>query len=124
MFKTPIIISPASGGSSVSPNIQILTPVVVDSVYDLTLSDSFKYIRINDIGAVAVGIDEVANVNFTVGTVIIFEQMGAGVVSVYAKSENVTLNALDNGLSSSGQYSILQVVCVDTNIWTVIGGVP
>jgi len=57
---------------------------------------------------------------FSPGDVFCFEHTGNGAVTIVADS-GVTCNGYD-GLTSYGQYAVLTVVCVASNVFTVIAG--
>lgn len=92
------------------------------TTYTLVLADAGKYIRCENAADVTVTVPKNSSVAFDTGTVITIEQKGAGTVTVAPVDGDVTLNAYD-GLSTYGQYAGLQLVKVDTNVWTCIAGV-
>jgi hypothetical protein len=56
---------------------------------------------------------------FSPGDTFCFEQTGNGAITVVASG--TTLNGYD-GLTSYGQYAVLTVICISTNVFTVIAG--
>ena len=80
----------------------------------LELSDVGKYIRINSSSDVTVTIP---NLNFPIGSSIVFEQAGEGTITISSSVETI-----NGGPVSSGQYKCIQLVKVDIKTWTVIGG--
>jgi hypothetical protein len=56
------------------------------------------------------------------GSVITLEQSGAGTVTVQP-GPGVTVNSYLGALNTAGQYSGIQLIKVDTDIWTAFGGV-
>lgn len=92
------------------------------TTYTLVLTDAGKYIRCENANAITVTVPKNSVVAFETGTVITIEQKGAGTVTVAPVDVDVTLNAYD-GLSTYGQYAGLQLVKVDTNVWTCIAGI-
>ena len=80
------------------------------------------YIRCNNASAITVTVPKNSVVAFTTWTVITLEQTGAGTVTVAPVDGDVTINAYD-GLSTYGQYAGIQLVKVDTDVWTCIAGV-
>lgn len=92
------------------------------TTYTLVLADAGKYIRCENAADVTVTVPKNSVVAFETGTVITIEQKGAGTVTVAPVDGDVTINAYD-GLSTFGQYAGIQLVKVDTNVWTCIAGV-
>jgi hypothetical protein len=92
------------------------------TTYTLVLGDAGKYIRLNNASDITVTVPPNSSVAFDVGTVITGIQIGAGVVTL-DEGSGVTLNALDDGLSTAGQYAAIQLIKVATDTWDVIGGV-
>lgn len=92
------------------------------TTYTLVLDDAGKYIRCENADDVTVTVPKNSSVAFETGTVITIEQKGAGTVTVAPVDGDVTLNAYD-GLSTYGQYAGIQLIKVDTNVWTCIAGV-
>ena len=93
------------------------------TTYTLVLTDAGKYIRCENADAITVTVPKNSSVAFETGTVITIEQKGAGTVTVAPVDGDVTINAYDGGLSTSGQYWGIQLIKVDTNVWTLIAGV-
>lgn len=92
------------------------------TTYTLVLDDAGKYIRCENADAITVTVPKNSVVAFETGTVITIEQKGAGTVTVAPVDGDVILNAYD-GLSTYGQYAGIQLVKVDTNVWTCIAGI-
>lgn len=91
------------------------------TTYTLALSDAGKLVRCSNASAITLTVPPNSSVAFPVNTVVTVEQQGAGVITITPGS-GVTCNAFD-GLLSAGQYAGLSLVKVDTNVWTVFGGV-
>ena len=83
--------------------------------FTLELSDVGKYIRVNSADALTV---IVPNLEFPIGSIIVFEQTGAGAITL--SGSGVTLNG---NPVSSGQYGVLQIIKVTSSVWTIIGGI-
>ena len=92
------------------------------TTYTLVLADAGKYIRCENAAEITVTVPKNSVVAFETGTGITIEQKGAGTVTVAPVDVDVTINAYD-GLSTYGQYAGLQLVKVDTNVWTCIAGI-
>ena len=86
------------------------------AAYTVLSSDVGVYLRINSAASVNVTIED-----FTceIGGCISFEQAGAGVITLVASG--VTLNSLDGGLKSMGQYAVMQIIKTGESTFTVIG---
>ena len=101
-------------------NKSVLRPFVqaIDSKtgsFTLELSDVGKYFRINSANAVTVTIP---NLDFPLGSVLVFEQTGAGAITVASSAYTLRGNVLSNG-----QYTVMQIIKVSTTEWTIIGGI-
>ena len=90
------------------------------TTYTLVLSDAAKLIRCNNAAAITLTIPPNSSVAFDVGTIITVEQQGAGVITV-APGSGVTINSAKR--KTDGQYAVVQVYKVDTDVWNVIGGI-
>jgi hypothetical protein len=96
------------------------------TTYTLVLADAGKYIRCTNADDITVTVPFNADVAFDIGTVITLISSGAGIVTLEGDEDNpdeVVLNALDDGLSTAGQYAAIQLIKVATDTWDVIGGV-
>ena len=80
----------------------------------LALSDIGKYMRINSSSNVIVTIP---NLPFPIGASIVFEQAGEGTITVVS-----SVNTVNGGPVTSGQYKCIQLIKVEESVWTVIGG--
>jgi len=83
--------------------------------FTLELSDTGKYIRINNSDTVSVIIP---NLPFPIGATITFEQAGAGAITI--SGSGVTCNGYQ---MSNGQYTCMQIIKVEDSAWTIIGGI-
>ena len=91
------------------------------TTYTLVLADAGKYVRCTNESAIALTVPTNASVNYDTGTVITIEQGGAGVITV-AGDTDVTVNGYDSGLSTAGQYAVIQLLKTGSDEWTCIGG--
>jgi hypothetical protein len=93
--------------------------IVDESSGSFTASNTHKgnYTRVNYASGVNVTMPADT---FSPGDVFCFEHTGNGAVTIVADS-GVTCNGYD-GLTSYGQYAVLTVVCVASNVFTVIAG--
>lgn len=81
-----------------------------------TAADAGRYLRCTNASAVTVTIDD--NV-FVPGDVVTIREAGAGLVSL-AAGTGVTLNG---DTDAGGQHKALQIVCIASDLFDVIGGV-
>jgi len=88
------------------------------TAYTLVLSDTNKYIQLENADAITVTVPPNSSAEFPIGTVVTLEQTGAGAITVSAGS-GVTVNG---NVLSVGQYCILVLVKSAINTWTCIGG--
>ncbi|HLP67179.1 MAG TPA: DUF2793 domain-containing protein [Rhizobium sp.] len=84
------------------------------------LGDANNYVRFTSGSAVTFTIPAEADVAFPIGTVIEFEQAGAGALTI-AGDTGVTLNSRAADFTMAGQYSTGFVKKVDTDTWTLGG---
>jgi len=87
--------------------------------YTPVLRDAEQYIRLNKASAIVATIPPSSTTPFPVGTVIMFEQTGAGAASLLAGS-GVTLQKKST-LNFVGQYSVVSVRKVGTDEWVCTG---
>jgi hypothetical protein len=87
--------------------------------YLLVLSDNGKLIDMNKAIGVGLSVPENASVPFSIGTLIAVRQKGLGAVTIIPMT-NVTIISSES-LTTPNQYSIITLLKVDTNIWTVTG---
>jgi hypothetical protein len=102
------------GGSSVSSQS--------GTSYTAVLGDANTYIRFTNSSAVTFTIPTNASVAYAVGTVIEFEQAGAGTVTPTAAG-GVTVNARGGAVGTAGQYAVASVKKVATDTWTFTGDI-
>lgn len=88
--------------------------------YTAALGDANSYVRFANASPVSFTIPPNSSVAFPVGTVIEFEQAGAGAVTVVAGS-GVTINSRSSDLTLAGQYAVAFVKKVATNTWIMNG---
>lgn len=89
----------------------------IDKIPVLEPSDVGKYIRVNVTEDSEIIVPN--NRNFIIGSTISFEQTGTGSLTITPTS-GVTLNG---NLTTNGQYSVIQIIKVAYDTWTVIGGI-
>ena len=88
--------------------------------YTFALTDKDTIVQSTNGSATIFTVPANATVAFPVGTVIGFEQYGAGVLSI-AAAGGVTINNPHAGLSVSAQYGCGAVRKIATNEWMIIG---
>lgn len=89
------------------------------TTYTFVLTDDGKMVRGNNASAQTYTIPTNASVAFEIGTVILVEQQGAGIITI-APASGVTINT--TAKKTWGQYSVIQLYKIDTNVWNIIGG--
>lgn len=87
--------------------------------YTLLLSDAGGYVRMNNAASNTVTIPPSSSVAFTAGTVIVFNQVGAGQTTL-APGAGVTLNT-PTSLSTRAQFSTISITYVGSDVWDVAG---
>lgn len=88
--------------------------------YTLALTDSSKLITLDNGSAITLTIPPSSSVAFDVGTQILVEQLGTGVVT-FAPGSGVTLLSYDSNLSLAGQYAGATLIKLATDTWTIQG---
>ena len=90
------------------------------TTYTLVLTDAGKLVRCSNANAITLTIPKNSSVAFATGTIIKVEQQGAGVVTVAPVDTDVTINS--GAKKTWEQYSVIELIKLDTNLWNVIGG--
>lgn len=90
------------------------------TTYTLALTDAGKLVRISNANSITLTIPKNSSVAFATGTRILVEQQGAGVITVAPVDGDVTINS--TAKKTWGQYSVIELVKLNTNLWNVIGG--
>lgn len=90
------------------------------TTYTAVADDAEGYIQFNNAGAITFTIPANSSVAYPLGTLISWEQLGAGVVTV-AGAGGVTLNSRGALLNTNGQYAVVHAKKVGTDTWTVYG---
>jgi hypothetical protein len=88
--------------------------------YTLAASDINKIVRINSNITCSVTLPDNGSVPMNIGSFITIEQTGTGAVTAVTGS-GVTI--LPTARTTFGQYKVIQVYKIDTNIWNVLGGI-
>lgn len=86
----------------------------------LILSDSGKEIDVNASTEQTITVPNEDDVNFEIGTQILFNQQGVGQI-LFAAASGVTINSLGGLLYTSGQYAGAVLVKNGSNTWTLFG---
>jgi len=92
------------------------------TTYTLAASDAGKLVRCNNADSITVTVPKNSAVAIDTNTVITIQQVAAGVVTVEPVDGDVTLTGFD-GYKTAGQYAAVQLIKIDTDVWTMIGGV-
>jgi len=77
----------------------------------------------NNVNPITVTVPLNSSVNFSVNTIMTIIQIGAGDVTLVEESSPTIILNTAIGLSTGGQYTLIQMIKVDTDTWDVIGGV-
>ena len=90
------------------------------TTYTLVLTDAAKRITCTNAGAITLTVPPNSSVAFPVGSQIIVEQWGAGAIT-FAEGSGVTINSLNDNLTSQGQYGVFSLVKDATDVWILAG---
>lgn len=90
--------------------------------YTAQASDASAYIRFTNSGGITFTIPANSTVPFPIGTVIGYEQAGAGTVTL-AGAGGVALHSRGALLTTAAQYAVVQVKKTGTDRWVVVGDV-
>lgn len=88
--------------------------------YTLVLGDAGKFIRMSKGSANNLTIPLNATVAFATGTIILVEQVGTGQTSILATG-GVIINSTGALLNLYGQFSVVCLIKVATDTWTLFG---
>jgi hypothetical protein len=81
-----------------------------------------KFVNIDSLSATNVIVPQNSTISIPSNSVITLFQQGAGILTLTPEVSSVVLNSYDNGLKSAGQYSALQIIKINTDVWNVVGG--
>lgn len=113
--------TPGSPGGPGPPGPGINMPIIDQTAsYTLAASDANSFQRVSSATAVIVTVPTNAAVPFDIGTVVSFEQADVGTITL-AGAGGVTVNALNGGLASVGQYAIVVLKKVAADAWVLLG---
>lgn len=87
-----------------------------------TVADVGAYIRTSSTVLVTLTIPSNDTAAIPIGATFVVEQGNVGIVTVTA-SGGVTLNSRAGLFNTAGQFAVIQIKKVDTNVWTLIGDV-
>ena len=93
-------------------------PLDKNGTFTLALTDMERFIRVNSATDCLCNIPANADVAFNIGSILIVEQLGAGVVTA-TPLNGVTLNG---DPKTQGQYKCIALYKSAINTWLVIGG--
>lgn len=109
----------ANGTNGAGINMPVTTET---ASYTLVSGDANTYLRFTAGSSVTLTVPTNASVPFAIGTVVAIEQAGAGVVTI-AGAGGVTINCRGGANTSAGQFAVVQIKKVDTDVWTLLGDV-
>ena len=92
----------------------------VGTTYILVLTDDGKRVTCTNGAAITVTVPPNSSVAFPIGTMIVIEQWGAGLVSI-AEGAGVTINSFGSALDFTGQYAVAVLTKDATDIWILSG---
>ena len=90
------------------------------TTYTLILTDASKFITFTNADAIAVTVPTNASVAFPIGTIISFQQGGAG-QATFAGAAPPTLKSADNAYTTVKLYSVGCMVKIATDVWALGG---
>jgi hypothetical protein len=97
-------------------------PIHVQSgtTYTFAQNDVLAFVNFTSGSAVTATIPTHATVAWANGSVLYFQQGGAGTVTI-AGAGGVTINHVSATLGLSGQYAVGQAICTAQDVWTAFG---
>ncbi len=90
--------------------------------YTLVSGDAGSLVTMNSASANQLTIPANATVAYSVGTVIVIQQIGAGVTTVKGAT-GVTLNGVSAGGGTLAQWKSCSIIKTATNTWLALGGI-
>lgn len=114
--------SAADVASAIAAALEIVANEQTDD-YTLALSDGAGNVEVqmNKASAVNLNIPLHATVAFDTGTVIGWQQTGAGVITFTKADGSITINSLNSLLSSAGQFALGALKYEGADVWSLIG---
>ena len=88
--------------------------------YTALLTDANDMITLNNAAGITMTIPPASSVNFTIGTQIAFQQLGAGQVTLTAGS-GVTFRSADDAYKLVKQYSGAVAIKIASDTWGIFG---
>ncbi len=96
--------------------------VQTGTTYTLVLSDVGKLVTLDNGSSITLTVPLNASVAYDTGTQILLEAKGAGTVSV-TPAGGVTLNSRGAVFDSAGQYAMMNLVKIGTDLWVLSGDI-
>lgn len=116
VYKTEDVLRSGLAASLITINAQT-------AAYTLVLADASKLVTMNVASANQLTIPTNASVAYPVGTVIVIQQIGAGVTTVKGAT-GVTLNGVSAGGGAiTARWAACSIVKSATNTWLAMGGI-
>ena len=110
-------------GSGTVWTIDTLTPRTISGTADTpTTADNRGYLRTTSGSSVTITIPPNASQAFPIGTAIVIEQAGAGVVTI-SPGAGVTINTPRGYSTIATQYGVAQIKKTGTDTWTLLGDI-
>jgi len=117
---TSVSFTPGAGTLDLSVGGTIAINDQTGTTYTLVLSDAGKIVRLTNGAAITFTVPPNSSVAFSTGTIILFEEGGAGVVTV-TEGSGVTVNSRGSFMDTNGIYAAAALIKIDTNEWTLSG---
>jgi hypothetical protein len=114
--------APGPAGGDGPPGIGLATPVNVisGSAHTIGVADANTYLQFTNASAVLVTVPTNADEPQPVGTVVILEQHGAGVLTITAAG-GVVVNSRSGALMTAGQFAVIQLKQTAIDVWILMG---
>lgn len=110
----PTGVTGATGPNAPTVSVQSGT------TYTFALADAQVFTNFTSASSVTATIPPHSSVAWPTGTVLYFQQGGAGVVTL-AAGAGVTINKVSATLVVQGQYGVCQAMCTAQDVWTAFG---
>lgn len=92
---------------------------VLGTTYTFAVADCAAYLQFANADGCTATVPPNSQVPCDIGKLIVFEQTGAGAVTI-AAGDGVTVNALDDVLDTSGQFDVGTLIQTAPNVWTLL----
>ena len=90
------------------------------TTYNLILTDQGKFLTCTNASAIAITVPTNASIAFPIGTIIGFQQGGAGQLT-FSGAVPPTLKSADDAYTTVKLYSVCCIIKIDTDVWSLGG---